>query len=177
MDIEFGILNTIQGMQNPVFDIVMPAVSFLGKGGWIWIALCIGLLIYPKTRRTGVILLIALVIDFIVVNLGIKPFVARLRPYEINAEFQLIVPPEHDYSFPSGHAAASFTAASALFFARSKWWIPATILAVIISFSRLYLYVHFPSDVLVGILLGILFGFVASLIVGRFWKRTPQEST
>ena len=174
MDLDFGILNSIQTLQNPAFDVVMPAVSFLGSAGWIWIVLCLGLLIYPKTRRTGVIVAIALIIDLIVVNLGIKPFVARLRPYEINTAYQLIVPPESDYSFPSGHAAASFSAASALFFARSKWWIPSAILAVIISFSRLYLYVHFPSDVLVGALLGILFGFVAAYMVGLFWKREPQ---
>ena len=176
MDLDWHILNSIQALRSPVGDAVFPGISFLGAMGWIWIALGIVLVIVPKTRRAGIVLLVAIAIDLILVNMAMKPLIARERPYVLDPDFQLIVPPENDYSFPSGHTAISFAAASALFFARSRLWIPASVVAALIAFSRLYLYVHFPSDVLAGCLIGILCGFLAWLIVGRF-RRKPDAKT
>ena len=175
MDFDWFVLEQIQTLRSPIGDALMPFFSFLAYGGWIWIVLCIVLLIIPSTRRAGVILLVAIGLDLLIVNLGLKPMRGRQRPYVLNPEHPMIVGPESDFSFPSGHTAISFTAASSLFFSRNKLWIPALILAVIIAFSRLYLYVHFPTDVLAGAAIGILCGFLSLLIVNRFWRMEPPN--
>ena len=99
-------------------------------------------------------------------NVLLKPLVARPRPYTHRPDIILLIKKLRDYSFPSGHAAASFAAASALAFSYCRHWRPAVVLAVLISLSRLYLYVHYPSDVLCGALLGILCG-----LIGAFWSK------
>ena len=104
-------------------------------------------------------------------KLTLKPLVARPRPYSYFPDMTLLVPALSDYSFPSGHSFASFAASTALFLHHRAPGIAAYALAVVIAFSRLYLYVHFPTDVLAGILLGILCGWLASKIVDRLWRR------
>lgn len=97
--------------------------------------------------------------DFMQRNL--KPLIARIRPFDVNSAIQLIVAKPHDYSFPSGHTAASFTAVMALYLAgEKKLWKIALVLAVLIAFSRLYLYVHYPTDVLGGIITGAIAGYI-----------------
>lgn len=169
-----AILDAIQALRTFLGDLLMPWFGVIGDFGAIWIVATILLLIFPQTRRAGVVVAIALVIDVLVVDVFLKPLVARPRPYQVFGDSALLVPPLKDWSFPSGHTASSFAAASALYFARSKFWIPATIVAALIAFSRLYVYVHYPTDVLAGFLLGVLFGFIASRIVNAFWKQ-PRD--
>ena len=138
----------------------MPFITTLGNSGAIWIILTICLLISRKYRKTGIALCCALVLDVIVCNIILKPFVARIRPCDVNTAIQLLISHPTDFSFPSGHTAASFAAVSTLYFCRQKLWIPSLILALLISFSRLYLYVHYPSDVAAGMLFGSIFGFI-----------------
>ena len=114
---------------------------------------------------------IALSLGFLCGNIAIKNIVARTRPYEYNSEIQLLVKKLSDYSFPSGHTLASFEAAVCIFIRYKKWGIAALILAFAIAFSRLYLYVHFPSDVLAGMVLGIIFAIIGTLIVNKIYKR------
>ncbi|MGC4020190.1 MAG: phosphatase PAP2 family protein [Muricomes sp.] len=159
--IDFAILNFIHNhCRTAWLDVLMPVITKLGDSGAIWIALAVGLLISRKYRKTGLVLCCALVLDIIVCNGILKPFVARIRPCDVNTTVQLLIPRPTDYSFPSGHTAAAFAAVSGLYFTRQKLWVPALILAVMIAFSRLYLYVHYPSDVAAGILLGSIFGFI-----------------
>ena len=138
----------------------MPLISRLGDKGFIWIAAALLLVLFPRTRRLGVAVAAALAIEIFLCSGLIKPLAARICPCEINTGIQMLVARPTDYSFPSGHTAASFAAASALYFRRSRWWLPAGLLAALIALSRLYLYVHFPTDVLGGAALGILSGWL-----------------
>lgn len=164
---ELSILDWIQqNLRCGFLDAVMPYITKLGDAGIFWIITAVVLLIIKRTRPLGFAMAIALVFDVILCNGILKPLIARTRPYDINTAVQLIVARPTDYSFPSGHTAASFAAASSLWFSKSKLWIPATVLAVLIAFSRLYLYVHFPTDVLGGVFIGVLCG-LAGCIAAR----------
>ena len=167
MSIEFKILDFIQTLHTPVLDKIMVGVTKLGDVGIIWIILTAILLIIPKTRRTGCVMLVALVVQTVLCNVILKNLFARTRPYDVNTTVQLLVPKLHDFSFPSGHTSASFTAVSALYFSKDKLWKPALILACLIAVSRLYLYVHYPTDVLGGLLLGVLSGYIGYKIMEK----------
>jgi len=152
-------------------DVAMPIVTMFGDGGIFWIAIAVILFLIPKTRRTGLGMALALTMGLIVCNITLKPLVARIRPYDLQAELGVVVPllngAMHDFSFPSGHTIASFEGAVVLL-RNNKWMgIPALILACAIAFSRLYLYVHYPTDVLVGALVG---AFCAWFSV-TLWKK------
>ena len=147
-------------------DAVMPVITALANAGIFWIALTALMLALPRHRRTGLAMGIALIMGLIVCNLITKPVFARIRPYDYQLEhygkvIPLLIDAMHDYSFPSGHTMASFEAATALALGNKKLGIPALILACLIAFSRLYLYVHYPTDVLFSIAMGIAFGFIA----------------
>ena len=168
MGIDIGILNSIQEYLRCGFlDTVMPIITKLGDGGILWILCSFGLLLFPKTRGVGVAMAIGLVLEVVCCNLFLKPFIGRIRPFDINPAVQLLIPPPTDFSFPSGHTGAAFAAVSALYFNKQRMWIPCLLLAVCISFSRLYLYVHYPSDVLAGIVIGIGTGWVGTVYVKR----------
>ena len=160
MNLEFWILDGIQTLRTPAGDVLMPFITSFGNGGVIWIVLTVILLLIPKTRKTGLILGAALILDGILCNLLLKNLMRRIRPCDINDAVRLLIPYPSDYSFPSGHTAVSFAAASALYFAGEKYlWKAALVLAAFIAFSRMYLYVHYPTDVLGGVLVGILAGY------------------
>lgn len=144
-------------------DILSPFVVFftkLGNYGFIWIVISISLLFPKETRKFGVMALIALACNYCLCNLLLKPYVARIRPYEvIPGLYNLIT--ESDASFPSGHAASAFAAAMVIFKGTEKHiGIPVLVLAIAISFSRLYVGVHYPSDVLAGVAIGAIVGFL-----------------
>lgn len=172
MNFELGILDFIQShLRSDVLDFIMPLITKLGNGGILWICLSLILILFRKTRKTGIAMAVSLVLEVLCCNIILKPFVARPRPCDVNTAVQLLVPHPTDYSFPSGHTGASFAAASALFFSKNRLWIPSLILAVLIGFTRLYLYVHYPSDVLAGALIGIMLGWLGNMIVktaGRY---------
>ena len=165
---ELQILDALQTIHTPVLDAMMCGITRLGDAGIIWILLCIVLLILPKTRKTGVILMAALRVDLVVCNGILKPLVHRIRPFDIKTGIELLVKRPTDYSFPSGHTAASFASVMALYQAgEKKIWIPALVLAVLIAFSRLYLYVHYPTDVLGGIAVGAAAGALGYWLVKK----------
>ncbi|MBK5252027.1 MAG: phosphatase PAP2 family protein [Peptostreptococcaceae bacterium] len=143
----------------------MPTISKLGDAGIVWIILTITLLISRKYRRAGFALLFALILDVTVCNIILKPLVARVRPCDVNTTVQLLIARPTDYSFPSGHTAASFAAVSSLYLSQQWLWKPALVLAILISFSRLYLYVHYPTDIFAGIMLGIIVGYLGYKLV------------
>ncbi len=178
MPLDFEILNALQTYgTSPFGDAVMPIVSWLGNYGFVWLVLALVLLAFPKTRKIGIALVVAIVMVTLVCNLAMKPLVARVRPCDINTALVLLVPRPLDYSFPSGHTCCAFAAVSVLFFSKSKLWIPALFLASLIAFSRLYLYVHYPSDVLAGIVLGAFLGWLAVRFVRFFGSGREHRVT
>lgn len=168
MGIEIQILDWIQGMRTPAGDVIMPLITRLGDAGMIWILLTVVLLLVPGTRRSGAMLMAALIVDVILCNGILKNLFGRMRPFDANPGVQLLIPRPADFSFPSGHTAASFAAVTALYLSGAKrLWKLALLLAVLIAFSRLYLYVHYPTDVLGGAVVGVGAG-CAALMVKRF---------
>ena len=166
MGIEIYFLNWIQGLRTPFGDAFWPLVTRLGNGGRIWILVAAGLLIIPKTRKSGLVLAVALFAELILCNEIMKPLFARTRPFDANNAVRLLIPNPGGFSFPSGHTAASFAAVAALYFAgERKLWKPVLILAAMIAFSRLYLYVHYPTDILGGMAVGVIAGYTGSRIV------------
>ena len=101
----------------------MPLISESGSGGIIWIVFAGILWIFPKYRKYAIIMLIALTLDVVICNLTLKPLIARTRPFDVNP-VKLLVKAPTDYSFPSGHTAAAFSAAFSLLFGKNKLWIP-----------------------------------------------------
>ena len=177
MGFEFQILDGLQTIHTPMLDTFMTSVTKLGDAGIAWIILTIILLLIPKTRKSGAYMAVALIADLIICNVILKPIVARIRPYSINQTVQLLVTPLKDYSFPSGHTAASFASVSALYFAgRKRMAAGAFVLSVLIAFSRMYLYVHYPTDVLGGLIIGLLCGWIADMIIQKVMGRKSRKS-
>lgn len=165
MSIEFSILDFLQTLHTPLLDKIMILFTHLGDQGFIWVCLTLVLLLIPKTRKIGVILLISLILDTLVCNVLLKNIFMRPRPCTINPDVSLLISKPQDYSFPSGHTAASFTIVSVLWLLKQKkLFIISLIVACLIAFSRMYLYVHFPSDIIGGIFVGVLCGFISYLI-------------
>ena len=160
------LLQIQQHLRTDMLTSFMKIVTFLGNGGWFWILCAVVLLAIPKTRKTGYAAVFSLIFGAIVTNLLLKNIVARPRPFaEIEALIPLIAKPT-DFSFPSGHTTASFAVALVMFrMLPKKIGIPAVVLAALVAFSRLYLGVHYPTDVLVGFLVALMGSTVAVWIV------------
>lgn len=177
---DLPILDWLQAhLQCGFLDVLMPIITLFGEDGIFWIACAVVLLILKKYRKTGLGMAFALILGLVVCNMTLKPLIMRPRPYDFQAEnfgitIKLLVDGLHDYSFPSGHTIASFEAATVLLLNNKKLGIPAMILACLIAFSRLYLYVHYPTDVLVAIVLGIAFGFLGNWLAGLCFRRTSK---
>lgn len=162
MEIEFAVLDFIQKyLRTPAGDVLMTFITSLGNGGGLWLILGGVLLIQKKHRKTAVLLFLALGIELIICNVWLKNAFAVPRPCDLNPDVQLLIPKPQEYSFPSGHTGASFAAVCALFLGKERRWYLAVIPAVMIAFSRMYLYVHFPSDILGGIIVGVGSGYLA----------------
>ncbi len=172
---EFTILNAIQEhLRCSFLDTLMPIITFFGDGGWFWIALTVIGLIPKRTRKYACMSAIALVLCLLLGNMLMKPLIARIRPYDIQTGIQLLVEKPHDYAFPSGHTQASFAAATVIFFMHKRYGIAALIFASLIAFSRLYLFVHYPTDVLAGICFGVLYAWIGRWIVEAILKKHPR---
>lgn len=148
-------------------------ITSLGNAGWFWIALSLLLVCFGRTHRAGASALLALALGALMTNVLIKPAFARIRPYEVVDGLILLIEKQKDFSFPSGHSCASFAAAVALWRHLSRRVsVSLLCLAALIAISRLYVGVHYPSDVLGGILIGILAGRLA----GRILPPLPDTS-
>ncbi len=151
-----------ENIRTPFLTDVFVTVTTLGNAGMIWILISCGLLISKRTRQTGIMCLLALGFSFLVDNLLLKNAVARMRPFDAYKSVVPLVSKPTDFSFPSGHSGASFACATVIYKRLPHMYgIPALILAAMIAFSRLYVGVHFPTDVLAGILIGIMAGMAA----------------
>ncbi len=148
-----------------------------GSYAQLWLIIGVILLIFKKTRKAGAAVLISYIGVMIFGHFILKHLIARPRPCQIDLDFPLLVERPTSSSFPSSHSGFSFGAATAIFMYHRKAGIAAFIVAALIAFSRLYLFMHFPTDVLGGSVLGIVMGFVAVKIVDRLFelKNKPAE--
>lgn len=168
---ELGFLDFIRdNIACPFLDKVMPIITSLADAGIFWIVIAVVMLCFRKTRKMGLTVGIALIFGLAVGNGMLKPLIGRVRPYDVKG-IEPFIEKLHDGSFPSGHTLASFEAAGALMLRDKRFGIPALVLAIVIAFSRLYLYVHYPTDVIAGIVLGLLFAFLAYLVVNALYKK------
>ena len=169
---DLPILDWIQAnLGHPFLDFIMPWITILGDAGIFWM-ICAGILaITKKYRRIGFGMAIAMMIGLVVCNMILKPAVGRIRPYDfqesLGVTINLLIDKQNNFSFPSGHTTASFEACTVMMLGSRKRGIPATLLAILIAFSRLYLYVHYPTDVIASIILGTLFGLIGYLVSHR----------
>lgn len=142
-------------LNNKFFDGIMPIITSLGNLGAIWIAISIVLFLNDSNRMTGYIVILTLLISTLIGEGVIKHIVRRDRPCSASFK-ELLVSKPITYSFPSGHTLSSFASASVLSIYFSQYRIIFLFIAFLIAVSRLYLYVHYPTDVLAGIILGVL---------------------
>ena len=169
---DFSVLYWIQEhLRCGVLDFLMPKITFLGNAGLIWLFTAAVLLLMPKYRRVGIYLLAGLAAGVLVGNVALKHLVVRPRPCWLDETVQLLISVPTDYSFPSGHTLASVVSATVLARTDRRFGAVAIPLAALIAVSRLYLFVHFPSDVLTSVVLGIAIGLTAPLGVDFVFRK------
>ncbi len=178
INIDKTILYWIQDTLQCAFcDKFFVIATYFGEKGIFWLLSAILLIVFPKTRKIGITALAAIAVSFVLSQLVIKNIVGRVRPFEYfdwNLALMLVDIP-HDSSFPSSHTSVSVAAGLAILFCDKKFGIPAVIIAVLVAFSRLYLFVHYPSDVLAGIILGTIVAVAAYFVVGKILKNIEDK--
>ncbi len=172
-ELDFSVLYWIQeNLRCAFLDGVSAFLSVSFDMGLFWIALGLILLIFRRTRAGGLAVLISLIVTFLVGELGLKNIFCRVRPCNIDFSVPLAVDRPEAYSFPSGHTGSSFAAAFALFGFNRRLGIPALVLAAVIGLSRIYLFVHYPTDVFAGMLLGLSVAFAVVYIFRKYALET-----
>ncbi|MBQ9068846.1 MAG: phosphatase PAP2 family protein [Eggerthellaceae bacterium] len=159
-----SILYGIQdALGSPALDAFFPYFTMLGEAGAIWVAIAVGMLFSRKWRFWGICIIVALLLTLVVNELCLKHLVERIRPYIALGFDSIMLDNPTSYSFPSGHAGCSFAAATVIALSPAKryWKVVVWVLALLICFSRLYLFAHYPSDVLVGAILGTIYALIA----------------
>lgn len=166
--LELAILDWIQKyLRSPVMDTLVPMFTKLNDNGEIWIILAVLLFLLKKHRQAGLSVGAGLLLNLVVCNWTLKPLVGRIRPFMVNTAVELLVKAPSSASFPSGHTASSFAVVGALWAVKHPLWKPAAVVAALMAFSRLYLYVHWPTDILGGIVVGWLCGWFGAKLVQR----------
>lgn len=174
--LDVSIMNFVQqNLHNRFTDTIFPIITMLGENGFIWLFLILILLISKKHRRCGAMLLISLALTFFWGEIVLKPIIARPRPFMDHPGVPLLIPPPNGFSCPSNHASSSFSVATMLLFYHKKAGIASLILASLIAFSRVFLFVHYPSDVLAGALLGILCSVALYTGLRFLHKKHPEK--
>ena len=167
---EMNILYGLQGLHGPFLDQVMVKVfnDFVGAKGELWIILGILLLLFPRAKKTGLCVLSAYIIAYYVGDGLLKNLIARPRPCAVDETVALLISRPTSFSCPSVHSMLAFASASPIFRFHKKAGAAALVFALLIAFSRMYFFVHFPTDVLFGAVLGSAIGmFVCFCADGR----------
>lgn len=176
-NVDASILLWIQdALRAPFATPVVSFITHLGDHGIFWVALTLALLAFRRTRRIGLVCFVSMAIGWVITNLVIKNWVARVRPYELIEGLECLVGTQKDFSFPSGHTTNALACAWVLLrMAPKKYGVPAMVLAVLIALSRLYVGVHYPTDVLGGAVIGIASAIVALAMYRRFGAKLPEK--
>lgn len=170
MNLEFHILQKIWELHHPLLDFVMILITRLGDMGIIWMLWALYIGIIKKDRKTALHMVFALALSVVVGSLILKPIFARHRPSWV-VDLPLLIENPKDFSFPSGHTYSGFAASTALYLHHKKQGIFAFCLALCIAFSRLYHFVHFPTDILGGMLLGIGSALFCHIVYKKYIRK------
>ena len=171
INFDFDILYAIQNIRTNFLDKVFVTITSIpGNYGQMWIVLGIILLIFKKTRKCGTTIVLSYLMVYGLGQYVLKDLIARPRPCHIDQTIELLISRPSSYSCPSTHSGWAFAASISVFLYNKKAGIPLIIFALLVAFSRLYLFVHFPSDVLLGIALGITFAVFAKYIIEKLYK-------
>lgn len=165
---DFEILYLIQSIRTPLLDKIMVTITSIpGNMGEMWIALGIVLLLFKKTRKCGLVMCVSYLLVYGVGQYVLKDLIARPRPCHIDQTVELLISRPSSYSCPSTHSGWAFAAATSVFLYNKKAGILTYIFSSLVAFSRMYLFVHFPSDVLFGITLGVVFAMLTKYIISK----------
>ncbi len=151
----------------PIIQKIFSTITQLGDSGIIWIIIGIFLLLNKKTKKTGILMLVTLALGSLLGTHLLKNIFKRQRPF-IQLNLQPFITTPTSFSFPSGHSLSSFIGATCIFYANKKCGIFAYILATLIALSRVILIVHYPSDVIVGSILGIIISLTVIFLFKKF---------
>lgn len=173
--IDVTIILWLQTLHNTFFDGFFAVITTLGDNGAIWLAAAAVMLFSRKYRKFGILLIISLAAGYLLGDILLKNLVARPRPFQALPEISLLIHAPHGFSFPSGHSLAAFAASVILLYANRKFGIPAFCLAGLIVFSRAYLAVHYPTDVLAGALIGALVALAVVRITRKRGWLPPRK--
>jgi len=152
------------------FDIVMPFITSAGNCGFIWIIIDILLLCKKSTRKYGIIMTISLLGCVVIGNIILKPIVKRQRPFDVFTYINILIKKPTDFSFPSGHTMSAFSAATVICFINNKIGCIFVFIALIVAYSRLYLFVHFPTDIIFGAIIGIIIAYISRWLFFNIFK-------
>lgn len=166
MKFEFAFLDWLQSKRTPFLDKLMVGISIADNGGFIWILLAAVFLLLPGYKKCGFLMLAALFVGVVVGNLVMKNMFNRSRPFEVRPPVRpLLIAPPKDRSFPSCHTMSSFACATVIFHFDCRLGVVALVFAGLMGLSRMYLYVHFPSDIIGGIVVGIGIAYTVSYMI------------
>lgn len=178
---DVAILNFIQEqVRSPFLDMLMPAITHLGDLALVWFVAAAVLIAQPKRRVYGIAVIVAVIATAAFGELVLKPLFGRVRPFIAHDFSGLLIPPPSGMSFPSNHSMVSFAAAAAICClpkggrAVTAAKVGAVIVAALIAISRIYLYVHYPTDILAGAIIGIALGISSVWLTNHFWQKTHQ---
>ncbi|MDD6023573.1 MAG: phosphatase PAP2 family protein [Oscillospiraceae bacterium] len=177
-ELDFRILDWIrEHLQCGFLDGAMQAVSFLGEAGWVFVLIAVAMLLRKETRPVGLAIAVSLALSLLVCNGVLKNLVARPRPFHLRPETLLIVSPPGEFSFPSGHTSAAFAFAGAMLGMKNRYRWAAMAFGILMGFSRLYLYVHFPTDVIGGVVSGLFCGYLGAFLAKKsgLFSRKPEN--
>ena len=169
LDAEF-ILWVSENLRNPILSAIFITITKTGDAGFIFIVVGVLLLCFSRTRKTGAIFLLALSLNFILNDLILKEIFERPRPFQSLEMLSALIPAPPGYSFPSGHTSSAFSCLVTLFFTEKKIAPFALIYAVLMGFSRVYVGVHYPSDVIVGAIVGVVCAYL-SVFISKAYKK------
>lgn len=170
-NIDFAILEALQQIHCAFLDIVLGAFTYIGEAGIIWAAAALILLALKRGNAASLAIFISLALEGVFNELIVKHIFQRPRPFTLHPWVDTVVHRPSSWSFPSGHTCTAFAAATAIFCFNKRLGIAAYAVAAVIGFSRNYFYIHFPSDVLCGALLGVLLGIAAGFIAKRIYPK------
>ena len=171
---ELQILYWIQNLRTELLDDLMVGITSLGDGGWIFILFTLFMLLFVKDKRCGIAMALALIVNLVICNLVLKNVFLRERPCWLDPSIRLLIESPKDFSFPSGHTSGAFSASIAMWLYQKKWGSASLVLAAAIAFSRMYLFVHYPTDILGGIIVGVFDAWLIYTLVNKWlpnWKK------